>query len=189
MNNIIKQKLVEIIDSEIVISKKEDAFKSIERIERLYGVDLPLDYKEFLLEYGGCYIKDNIMYQPIEFTPVTPEDGFDSIGYFYGITNDDASNIESIIQNYKGILENSVMPIADADGGDLICIGLKEQYRGKIYYWYHEGENNDDDGKEYYYLIANSFEEFILSFSFHERKSNVNLDDIELFLDEDLLKD
>ncbi|WP_336047176.1 hypothetical protein [Solibacillus ferritrahens] len=47
----------------------------------------------------------------------------------------------------------------------------------------------DEEGKEYYYLIANSFEEFILKFSLHERKKNVNLDDIELFLDEDLLKD
>ncbi|WP_416150187.1 SMI1/KNR4 family protein [Salipaludibacillus sp. HK11] len=81
------------------------------------------------------------------------------------------------------------MPIADADGGDLICIGLKDKYRGKIYYWYHENETTDEDGKEYYYLIANSFEEFISKFSFHERKKNVNLDDIELFLDEDLLKD
>ncbi|WP_336047128.1 SMI1/KNR4 family protein, partial [Solibacillus ferritrahens] len=77
----------------------------------MYGVDLPLDYKEFLLVYGGCFIKDNRMYQPIEVTPVASEDGFDSIGGFYGITNN-AYNIESIIQTYKGILGSIVMPIA-----------------------------------------------------------------------------
>ncbi len=188
MNKKSKKILNEIIDSEMVVLKKENVYKSIETIERLYGVDLPLDYKEFLLEYGGCFIKENRMYQPIEVTPVTPEDGFDSIGYFYGITND-AYDIESTIQTYKGILGSTVMPIADADGGDLICIGLKDTYKGKIYYWYHEGETTDENGKEYYYLIANSFEEFILKFSLHERKKNVNVDDIEIFLDEDLLKD
>ncbi|EJV56225.1 SMI1/KNR4 family protein [Bacillus cereus] len=188
MNKIIKHVLNEIIDSEMVVSKKEDAYKSIETIERIYGVDLPLDYKEFLLEYGGGFIKDNRMYQPIEVTPVTPKDGFDSIGGFYGITND-SYEIESIIQTYKDIIGSSVMPIADADGGDFICIGLKDKYRGKIYYWYHEGETINEDGKEYYYLIANSFEEFIFKFSIHERKKSVNFDDIELFLDEDLLKD
>lgn len=188
MNKIIKQKLNKMIDLEVVVSKKENAYKSIETIEGLYGVDLPLEYKEFLLEYGGCFIKENFMYQPIEVTSVTPEDGFDSIGGFYGITNN-SYNIELIIQTYKGILGSSVMPIADADGGDLICIGLKDKYRGKIYYWYHENETTDEGGKEYYYLIANSFEEFISKFSFHERKKNANLDDIEIFLDEDLLKD
>lgn len=188
MNKIIKQTLNEIIDSEMAVSKKEDAYKSIEIIERLYGVDLPLNYKEFLLEYGGCFIKDNRMYQPIEVNPVTPKDGFDSIGGFYGITSD-AYDIESIIQTYKGILGSLVMPIADADGGDLICIGLKDKYREKIYYWYHEGKTTDEDGKEYFYLIANTFEEFILKFRPHERERTVNLDDIELFLDKDLLKD
>ena len=188
MNNEIKDVLNEIIDKEIVVSKKEDAYKSIDTIERIYGVDLPLDYKEFLLEYGGCFINDNRMYQPIESTPVTPVDGFDSMGGFYGITND-TYDIESVIQTHMDVLGSNVMSIADADGGDLICIGLKDKYRGKIYYWYHEGETIDEDGKEYLYLIANSFEEFILKFTLHEREKNVNLDDIELFLDDDLLKD
>lgn len=188
MNNKIKSVLNEIIDSEMVVSKKEDAYKSIDAIERIYGVDLPLDYREFLLEYGGCFILDNRMYQPIEITPVTPKDGFHSIGGFYGITND-SYKIELVIQSYMDILGSDVMPIADADGGDLICMGLKNQYRGKVYYWYHEGETIDEEGKEYFYLIANSFEEFILKFTPHEIEKSLNLDDIKLFLDEDLLKD
>lgn len=188
MNKKIKQILNEIIDSEMAVSKKEGAYTAIETIEGIYGVDLPVDYKGFLLEHGGCFIKDNIMYQPIEVTPVTPVDGFDSVGGFYGITND-AYDIESAIQTHKDILGSFVMPIADADGGDLICVGLKDEYRGKIYYWYHEGETIDEDGNEYFYLIANSFEEFILKFSLHEREGGVSLDDIELFLDDDLLKD
>ncbi|PAE23434.1 SMI1/KNR4 family protein [Bacillus sp. 7894-2] len=187
MNQKLKSALTKIIDTEIVVSQKKDAYKSIHMIENVYGVDLPSDYKEFLLEYGGSFIKDNIMYKPIEITPVTHKDGFDSIGGFYGIT-DDNYNIESVIKTYKDVLGKVLMPIADAGGGDLLCIGIKGQYKGKIYYWHHEGEASKD-GKEYVYLIANSFEEFILKFTPHQREQNVNLDDIELFLDEDLLKD
>jgi hypothetical protein len=188
MDKKIKNALNEIIDTEIVSIKKENAYKSIDTIEQIYGVNLPLEYKEFLLEYGGCFIQDDKMYQPIEITPVTPEDGFESVGGFYGLTND-SYNIEVVIRKSMEFLGNDVMPIADADGGDLICLGLKDNFKGKVYYWYHEGETTDEAGNEYFYLIANSFEEFILKFTHHERETNVNLDDIELFLDEDLLKD
>lgn len=188
MDKGLKSLLNEIIDTEMVVSKKENANKSIVTIERIYGVKLPLEYKEFLLEYGGCFFKEDRMYQPIEIAPVVHKDGFDSKGGFYGITND-TYDIEVVIQTYLEILGTDIMPIADADGGDLICLGLKDNYRGKIYYWYHEGEKVDEDGKEYFYLIANSFEEFILKFTPHKRETNVNLDDIELFLDEDLFKD
>ncbi|WP_317947419.1 SMI1/KNR4 family protein, partial [Rossellomorea marisflavi] len=126
-------------------------------------------------------------YQPIEITPVTPKDGFDSISGFYGFVSN-SFNLMSVIQTYKDMLGGSVLPIADADGGDLICMGLKGEYEGGIYYWYHEGDTGGN-GQEYYYLVANSFEEFIRNFSLHEREQNVNLDDIDMFLDEDLLKD
>jgi len=58
-----------------------------------------------------------------------------------------------------------------------------------IYYWYHEEETIGEDGKEMFYLIANNFEEFIMKFTPHKREKNVNLDEVEIFLDEDLLKD
>ncbi len=127
MNQKLKSALNKIIDPEIAVPQKEDAYKSIHMIERFYRVDLPSDYKEFLLEYGGSFIKDNIMYKPIEITPVTHKDGFDSIGGLYGLT-DDAYNIESVIHTYKDVLGKELMPFADADGGDLLCIGIKGRY-------------------------------------------------------------
>ncbi|WP_080873400.1 SMI1/KNR4 family protein [Oceanobacillus timonensis] len=187
MNEIIKSKLNEIIDMDMSTIRRDNYNASTNEIERIYNINIPLDYKEFLLEYGGSFIKDGIMYQPIESTPVTPEDGFDSINYFYGITNDNY-DIELAIQTYIEVLGTDIMPIADAGGGDLICIGLKEEYRGKVYYWYHEREKTIE-GREHFYLIANSFKEFILKFMSHEREYNINLDDIDISLDDDLLKD
>ncbi len=188
MNRNLMNILSQIVDTEIVVSKKENPHETISTIEATYDGALPPTYKEFLLEYGGSFIKEDIMYQPIEKSPITPEDGFDSINFFYGITNDSFS-IEKAIQNNRDILGNVVLPIADADGGDLICLGLEEEYRDKIYYWYHEDETTGENGKEMFYLIANNFDEFIMKFTPHKRENNVNLDEVEMFLDEDLLKD
>ncbi|KMK95079.1 SMI1/KNR4 family protein [Rossellomorea marisflavi] len=184
MNKEMKQTLNEIIDFEIDMPTKHHAHESIPHIEQQYGVSLPQDYKDFLLGFGGCFIKENAMYQPIEMPSVTPKDGFDSINGFYGCVSN-TLNLMSVIQTYKDVLGGSFLPIADADGGDLICMGLKGEYEGRICYWYHEGDTGEN-GQEYYYLVANSFEEFIRKFSLHEREQPVNLDDIDLFLlDED----
>lgn len=188
MDNELKRVLNEIIDKKIIVPKKNRAYNSIRTIELIYGVNLPSDYKDFLNECGACLIKDDRMYQPIEITPVTPKDGFDSVGVFYGIA-DGTYDVISAIKIYMDILGSNVMPIADADGGDLICMGLKGKYKGKIYFWYHEEEVSNEDGTEYLYLIANSFKEFLLTFTHHKREKNVNLDDIELFLDDDLLNE
>nr|WP_243881218.1 SMI1/KNR4 family protein [Rummeliibacillus suwonensis] len=172
----------------MIVVKRNNYEDSVNKIERIYNVNIPLDYKEFLLEYGGSFIKDDIMYHPIERTPVTPKDGFDSIHCFYGITNNNY-DIEIAVQTYHEILGTDIMPIADAGGGDLICLGLKKDYRDKVYYWYHEEEMEKEDGREHFYLIANSFKEFILKFKNHAIKNDIKLDDIDIFLDEDLLKD
>ena len=188
MNEALKRTLNTIIDMDMSVVTRDNYGNSIKKIELFYNVNIPLDYKEFLLEYGGSFIKEDIMYQPIESTPVTPKDGFDSINCFYGFTNNN-NDIEEAIKTYHEILGTDVMPIADADGGDLICLGLKEDYRDRVYYWYHEEQLVKDDGAEHLYLIANTFKEFIFKFKKHVRKIDIELDDIDIFLDEDLLKD
>lgn len=114
MNEELKRTLNNIIDMDMIVVKRDNYSNSINDIERIYNVDIPLDYKEFLLEYGGSFIKDGIMYEPIESTPVTPKDGFDSINCFYGIKNNNY-DIEAAIQTYHETLGTDIMPIADAD--------------------------------------------------------------------------
>lgn len=86
------------------------------------------------------------------------------------------------IEVYEEVFERKLLPIAEAGGGDFICLGIKDKYKDKIYYWTHEGEGRLEEN---IYLIANTFEDFISSFEKHGQK--IDLDDIELFLDDDLL--
>lgn len=115
---------------------RKQKFKNIDEIysfEKKYHILLPEKYEEFLLNYGGGYVKDEL-------------------------------------------------PIADAGGGDFICIGVKGEYKQKVYYWTHEGEGCALEGN--LYLIANTFGGFIQSFE--EHSSEIDLDDIELILDDDI---
>jgi SMI1-KNR4 cell-wall len=53
-----------------------------------------------------------------------------------------------------------LIPIAEDDGGNLICISCSDNDKGKIYFWNHE-EENEDDLTANLYFVSNSFNEFI----------------------------
>ncbi len=165
-----------IMDADI---NRKHKFKNIDEIysfEKKYHILLPVEYEEFLLNYGSGYVKDDYYYTALENTPLTPENGYNSADYFYG------SDIVDNIDIFSEELNGQLLPIADAGGGDFICIGVKGEYKQKVYYWTHEGEGCALEDN--LYLIANTFGEFIQSFE--EHSSEINLDDIELILDDDI---
>jgi len=137
--------------------KRKYFFKSIKEIDVFEfenNIDLPKDYKNFLFKYGDFFVEDNYEYKPLQPSPLT-EDGYDAIEYFYG------SNIYSNLGIYKERLNEQLLPIADQAFGDFICIGVKNEYRGKIYFWVHDLSYLMEESL---FLVANSLEEFIDSF-------------------------
>ena len=166
------------MDNEI---KREHTFKTMDEVvqfEKNYKIDLPEDYKQFLFNYGSGYIKDNYYYRAIENSPLTMEDGYNSVDYFYG------SDIVNNMDFSEEELERKLIPIADAGGGDFLCVGVSSDYSG-VYFWAHE---NSEELKDNLFLVQRTFTDFIESFVEHEEEE-IDLDDIEIDLDDDLLND
>ncbi|WP_040214222.1 SMI1/KNR4 family protein [Clostridium polynesiense] len=185
----IERKLKEILDNTLNTEKKEHSEDEIIKIEKKYNITLPVEYKLFVLKYGNSYTKDNIYYTAIEKSPWTPEDGFDSLGFFYGLEND-RKDLRKMIEAYLGRIPDNLIPIADCDGGNELCIGVMGHSKGKVYFWNHENQNILKKGHiKNLYLVAESFTDFIMSFEVHERISKIDLDDVEIWLDDDLLND
>lgn len=157
----------------------------VKDIEKSLSIDLPEDYKNFLLKYGECMImEDDLVFPVLEDNPLADE-GVMSFGFFYGLEKNryDIRNIRDI---YFDQMPEWVLPIADAEGGDQICIAVKGEKTGKIYFWDHELRNGQQD----LFLIANSFNDFIQSLFVQETSEDGKDDGIVSFeLDEDLLND
>lgn len=174
MNKKIRQKLDEILDMEVIIDNRKLSVKDIANFEDKHGFKLSEEYKDFLMNFKETYIKDYYKFPMIEVSNLTPEDGFENIDYLY---------VGNFIKNAEGFMKDwgeKMLPIGET-AGDLICIGVQGNIAGKIYFIYHEDENEDKTA----YLVANSFNEFILSFEKHERNS-IDLDEIEIELNDDL---
>ena len=116
---------------------------------------LPVDYREFLLENnGGKPMPDTFSYKNANGGQDT-----NSIRTFNGIHDDEYTGIHKFIDCYQGRLPNKLLPIADDELGNLICLGIKGKQKDKIYFWDHELEGT----KKCLTLLSNSFSEFINS--------------------------
>ncbi|ALV02480.1 SMI1/KNR4 family protein [Bacillus velezensis] len=188
--NKIEQKLKEFtidVEKDSNINTNEQ----LKEIERIIGNQLPSDYKDFLKEYGGCYLDSkkttneveyDVCYKPIEKDPwIGKEDDTQLLENFYGLANDHNS-LQEAINTYSDRFPRNIIPIASSAGGNEICMDIDNE---KVLFWDHELSHPDKD----FFLIANSFEEFILSLVDEPIESDEHGSDVEVeILDNDFGK-
>lgn len=144
----------------IEIRKSKVAYDKdiIELLERNTGLKLPKEYIEFLKVYNGGRPESNI----VELRGAKIESI--SISTFFG------SNLENycdLMWNYN-ILKRRIppqcIPIANLEGGNVICVNLTDDDTYEfLYLWDHEEEclYGEEITTDNMYLVAKSFAEFM----------------------------
>ncbi len=136
-------------------SKGENSFADIERLEKLVGLQLPRDYRDFLLRHNGGYP------EPDGFQFKNSPDG-SSVDRFLGLDVGEHSNIEKYLVTYRDRVPEGFFPIAHDPGGNLVLIGVKGKYTGKVFFWDHEDEADGyPPDMSNMHLVADSFSEFL----------------------------
>ncbi|HBE9106893.1 TPA: SMI1/KNR4 family protein [Clostridioides difficile] len=120
------------------VSKRE-----IKRLERKIGIELPEDYREFLLKFNGGMTK------PHSFLDIANIIGFFGVG-----ENLNDFNLDSSIEIYKDKLPSVVIPIGKVNKDKLLCINLNEEFKGIYTHDIKTGKSEKH---------ANTFSEFINS--------------------------
>ncbi|MED0776612.1 SMI1/KNR4 family protein [Bacillus velezensis] len=168
-----------------VSSDEQSSKKEIKAFEDEFKINLDEQYKEFVLRYGGSSIQaDNVLFPVLEQNPLASNNLL-RLGLFYGFGVDDKDfDVKSMNVTYEEQMPDWIIPIADSDGGDQVCLGVKGEAAGKVYFWDHELTNGVKDT----FLVAKSFSDFIQSL-FIEEASDDDEDDgiLSIELDDDLL--
>lgn len=145
----------------------------IEQWEKKNNVQIPLSYKEYLLEHNAGYF----ISEPNVFD--VPKMGGFGLSNFFGLS-DDIIGLNYALQTYKDRYPTQYFPIARDAEGNLILIGISEKKEGQIFFWYHEMEQ--DTGKKPYekniFKVAKTLEDFINSLYTPEQESYGKLVDI-----------
>ena len=124
--------------------------EDILELERTVGSKLPHDYKAFLKDTNGGYIRINVEF------PVGQEKAFLHMIYGIGYVGKSYSLSETL-SNIPELLADKLLPIACDPLNSQICISLRERDFGEVYYWDWTKKDQGDNVTP----VANSFSQFI----------------------------
>ena len=136
--------------------------KKIREFEQLTKLELPNEYKKWLLTYNGGKPKIEDTFYFIH--PIDKNEKVGGINYFYALYEGEVSNLYKTYITFLNRIPAELIPIADNGCGDQICLGIKGKHLNKVYFWGHENEVMEDNKEPWWdnvYLIANTFADFI----------------------------
>ena len=117
--------------------------------EARIGATLPADYRRFLLAHNGGRLVPCEIVLPGEAEP------FASLAAAFGLHHG-ADSLDRVFDNVKDYIPAEVIAFAEDEGGNLLCIGIRGEHGGRVYFWDHEGAGWED-----LMPLAGSFDAFV----------------------------
>lgn len=142
--------------------------EKIERMQVCFELEISTEYQYILESYAGVYIRENYVFMALEKNPIVDKNGFNRVSFFSPFEG--RNNIFELYEMYKTQLPIELIPIAEMDGGNLLC--LSRITKG-IYIWIH-----DKNGKNIY-LVQKNISDFIFSFEKMIYKEDIDLGIVE----------
>lgn len=165
MNENYVRKCKEIFEEEC---ERRDINEDLKLIESHLKFEISAEYQYILERYAGKYVQENYGFKGLEKTPLTDKNGYDSVSYFFPMNGKD--NVRDKYVTYKEQLPTELIPIAEMDGGNLLCLN---RVTNEIYSWIH-----DEAGKNVH-LVQGNMSDFINSFVKIEHEKCDNLGIVE----------
>lgn len=103
----------------------------LRRLEAVLGVRLPEQYRQFLAAHNGASVAPDEVIFPGASEPFTILD------QFFGL-HDGADSLETVRTNVESCVPTDAIAFAEDHGGNLFCLGIRGDHRGRVFFWNHE---------------------------------------------------
>ena len=121
----------------------------VERAEADLGFSLPREYRDYLLTHAnGGWVRSALL-------PDFPDVG---VNHILGVSRDDAYDLVGTCARLVPLVELGFLPVADSAGGNPICVSLRLEDAGTI--WFNDHELHYDEPGALVKL-ANSWDAFL----------------------------
>src|SRR5438128_2090769 len=100
----------------------------IQTLEKRLNARLPDEYRNFLLEHNGGEPSPQIFL-------INEREGTDILRFLFGIGHDEYYSLTDNIEDYSDRIPANFIPIGCDTFGNLICLSIKGEDVGKVYFW------------------------------------------------------
>lgn len=129
----------------------------VSKLEDALGTHLPGDYRDFLSKYNGGYPEPNVSQ--------TGPPGVVGVHVFYGILDGERVGEDLLYQRNLLVdrVPANILPIGADDFGNKICLSLRPESYGSIFFWDHELEADEGEPATFENMIrvGGSFYDFL----------------------------
>lgn len=137
--------------------------EQVRDFEKQLGIELPQDYKEFMLNNNGGEPDGNWAFDFFEYN--SSEKTSSIVKYFEKIYLEETMENDDLRAGYKALVDSeqistNYLPIADDPFGNIIFICVGTEKHGKVFFGNSELED-PETGYLVVSLIADSFTEFL----------------------------
>jgi hypothetical protein len=126
------------------------------RFEAKIGQTLPGDYRQFLLESNGGRPEGNTF-------DVPEDDNRSEVTLFFGLRRSEKSgDLRYERSLMRDRVPEDMLPIGSDCCGNLLCLSLRLDTRGQVFFWDHELEGDEGEPPTFSNLfkVGDSFKEF-----------------------------
>lgn len=114
----------------VVVSNPPAIEQSVQAIEAAVGAELPEDYRRFLLRGDGG-VPDRGAFS-------VPEGGSSVVNRFLSTRRDEDYSLWERLDYLPDFVPDGLLPIAEDPGSNLVLLGVKGAYRGRVFFFYHD---------------------------------------------------
>jgi len=137
----------------------------LREVEKIIGVELPEEYKQFLLSHNGGYPEPNVFRVQWSGQYWAEGNEINSIAWFLAVYDGKDMNFVDFYETHKDRIPKDTVAIADDPGSNLILLGTSGPNKGKVFFWQRDYEVDFQNGEVPDYsnvgFVSNSFNEFI----------------------------
>lgn len=143
--------------------------EQIREAEKTIGVELPEEYKQYLLSHKGGHPDPDGFRVQWNGQDWAEGNEINSVAWMLAPYDGEDENFLDYYETHKGRIPDDTVPIARDPGSNLILLGTSGPNKGKVFFWQRDYEAEPGQGEVADYsnvgFVANSFNEFINSLS------------------------